>query len=112
MSPLIGGIIIYQGKTWGKYVAGFRANNVFKCEGKKEEKRCTLVYFPFYAEIESIGVKLFCLKMQSKNIAFSISRAVINIRPYNGETEIAIFLFKKKKIYVQRNIKRKTNAAI
>lgn len=99
-----GWIIIYLGETRKKYVAGFRAYNIFNCErSKKEQKDELSSIFRFHAEIQNISVQLFCLKMQSKNIAFFISYAVINIRPYNGETEIPIFL-SLFLIYVQLNI--------
>lgn len=91
--PKCGWIITYLGETRKKYVAGFRVYNIFNCErSKKEQKDELSSIFRFYAEIQNISVQLFCLKMQSKNIAFFISYAVINIRPYNGETEIPIFL--------------------
>lgn len=85
---------LYLGKTW-RGGGGVTWPDVelitfsIVKEGRKKKDDLSSIS-RFYAEIQSISVHLFCLKMQANNIAFYIS-AVINIRAYKGETEIPIF---------------------
>lgn len=83
-----GKIIIYLGKTW--WLAVELITFSIAKRGRKKNMNSRL-FSIFCAEIQNISVQLFCLKMQSKNIALSTSH-VINIHPYKGETEIPIFL--------------------